>query len=183
MQLSLYQRDASSYATRVRILCYAKNIPFTSLDPRSGGSDYLVVNPIGKIPCLNHDGFLLPESEIICEYLEEVFPTPALLPTGVGQRALVRLLSRLSDLYISPAISRLLGQMNTKVRDPSLNAGALEEVERGLQHLDAFLEGPDYAVGDALSIADCVLAPALFSVQALAARIFEGRPSLPSKIA
>ena len=48
-------------------------------------------NPLGKVPVLEEDGFVLPESEVINEYLEERYPEPALLPADPAARALARL--------------------------------------------------------------------------------------------
>ena len=59
--------------------------------------------PRGRVPVLD-DGFVLPESEVIMEYLEERYPEPALLPADLGERARARLLvnrfdERLGDDY------------------------------------------------------------------------------------
>src|SRR5215204_7141635 len=47
-------------------------------------------NPAGRVPVLEEDTLVLPESEVIMEYLEERFPEPALLPADPGARALER---------------------------------------------------------------------------------------------
>ena len=44
-------------------------------------------NPLGKVPVLEEDSFVLPESEVIMEYLEERYPEPALLPADPAARA------------------------------------------------------------------------------------------------
>src|SRR5207248_382248 len=48
-------------------------------------------NPVGKVPVLEEDALVLPESVVIMEYLEERYPEPALLPADPAERALVRL--------------------------------------------------------------------------------------------
>ena len=56
------------------------------------------LNPLGKVPVLD-DGFPLPESAVVLEYLEERFPEPALLPAGTAARAKARLaVFRFDDL-------------------------------------------------------------------------------------
>ena len=64
MPLRLYQSDLSPYAARVRILAHAKGLKFESLPPLGGAlksEAYLALNPLGKVPCLDHDGTVLPE--------------------------------------------------------------------------------------------------------------------------
>ena len=86
--MQLYQTYLSPFPTRVRLMLYAKGIdceivepPGFHGDPRSKGS-YLAINPIGRVPALVlDDGRVLPESEVICEYLEEAFPEPPLFPS------------------------------------------------------------------------------------------------------
>jgi glutathione S-transferase len=49
-------------------------------------SDFLRLNPFGQIPVLEDEGVTIAESIAILEYLEERYPTPALMPTGVVDR-------------------------------------------------------------------------------------------------
>jgi glutathione S-transferase len=44
----------------------------------------------GRVPAIDHDGFVLGESVAIVEYLEETFPTPRLLPANTRDRARAR---------------------------------------------------------------------------------------------
>ena len=61
---------------------------------RDGGeqrkADYLAINPQGLVPALADDGFVVPQSLAICEYLEEIHPEPRLLPGSARDRAIVR---------------------------------------------------------------------------------------------
>ena len=50
------------------------------------------LNPVGRVPVLEEDGWVLPESAVINEYLEERYPEPALLPADPAARAAARLL-------------------------------------------------------------------------------------------
>ena len=185
MPLKLYQSDLSPYATRVRILAHAKNVKLDNLPPPGGGlksAEYLAINPLGKIPSLDHDGEVLIESEIICEYLEDAFPTPTLRPVDPMARAKVRLLSRLGDLYLSPPLVTLFGQLNPKTRDAAVVDQAFKDIEKACGHIAHVLEGPEYAAGERLSLADCTLAPLFFFIETLLVPTF-GRPNpLPEKL-
>ena len=87
MALRLYTYWRSSAAYRVRIALALKGLDYESVPRhllRDGGeqrrADYLALNPQGLVPALEHDGTVVTQSLAICEYLEEVFPRPALLP-------------------------------------------------------------------------------------------------------
>lgn len=170
MPLRLYQSDLSPYAARVRILAHAKGLKFESLPPLGGAlksEAYLALNPLGKVPCLDHDGTVLPESEVICEYLEDSFPSPTLRPVDPAARARVRLLSRMGDVYLAPPMTRLFAQLNPKTRDAAIVDAAWADIQAALGHVAHFLEGPDYAAGNRLSLADCTLMPLLYFIEAL----------------
>ena len=44
--------------------------------------DYLAINPMGKVPAIDHDGKIVTEGAAICAYLAEAFPDPELAPTA-----------------------------------------------------------------------------------------------------
>ena len=58
---------------------------------------YLAINPKGVVPALDHDSRIVIESSLICEYLDEVFPTPRLVPADPFLRARMRLWSKAVD--------------------------------------------------------------------------------------
>src|SRR5271168_580854 len=109
--MKLYQFFASPFPTRVRLILYAKGIPFEIVEPPGFGNsklpkgEYLKLNPLGRVPTLVlDDGRALPESEVICEYLEEAYPEPSLRPADSWGRARARLLARLCDFYLVMAM-------------------------------------------------------------------------------
>ena len=120
--MRLYQTYLSPFPTRVRLLIYAKGLDVEMVRPSGFHGDgaekgsYFDVNPIGRVPTLElDDGWTLPESEVICEYLEDAYPEPSLRPTDPKLRARMRLLSRISDIYMVRALSPL---WNIVVRPP-----------------------------------------------------------------
>jgi maleylacetoacetate isomerase len=95
--LRLYTYWRSSAAYRVRIALHLKGLAFESVPVhllRDGGEhrrpDYLRVHPQGLVPALEAEGFVVPQSLAICEYLEEIHPEPRLLPGSARDRATVR---------------------------------------------------------------------------------------------
>lgn len=169
MNPKLYQADLSPYAARVRVQVYAKNAPVDFLPPPGGlkSPEYLAINPLGKVPCLEHDGMVLPESETIFEYLEDLYPQTPLLPGDAKARARARLISRMTDLYVTPPLTKLFGQMNPKTRDQALVDQAFKDLDAAFANIVKFIEGPTYAVGGRLTLADAALVPFLFFVVAL----------------
>jgi len=171
--MKLHQTYLSPFPTRVRLVLYAKGIPCEIVtppgfhgDPNPKG-DYLGVNPIGRVPALElDDGRVLPESEVICEYLEQIHPEPALLPADPWLRARARLLSRISDIYIVMAMLPLFNMVEAPPSrwDQDVIRRQLGEIDRSLEFLEAYIGEAGYAVGDRLSIADGTLLPILLLV-------------------
>ncbi len=89
--MELFHGPRSTCSQKVR-LCFAeKGQTFVShlMDLSQGAhltEHYLRINPNGVVPSLLHDGQAILDSSVICEYLEEIFPSPALSPaTSVGR--------------------------------------------------------------------------------------------------
>ncbi len=91
--LTLYDAPRCPYCARVRIVLAEKDVEYevVEIDLADRPAWLYVKNPSGKVPVLEEDGFVLPESAVIDEYLEERYPEPALLPADPGERAAVRL--------------------------------------------------------------------------------------------
>ncbi len=167
--MKLYQTYLSPFPTRVRLSLYAKGIEFEVIEPPGIHDDtpkgsYFDVNPIGRVPALElDDGRILPESEVICEYLEEAFPDPPLLPRDPWARAQVRLLSRISDIYIVMAMLPLFNVVATppKSWDQAKISSQLDEIGEALNFLEAYIGKEGYAFGRSLTHADGALLPIL----------------------
>jgi glutathione S-transferase len=102
--LMLYDAARCPYCARVRILLAEKQIRYETveIDLQDRPTWLYEKNPIGKVPVLEEDGFALPESRVIMEYLEERYPGPPLLPSDPGERALVRLWFERFDDFARP---------------------------------------------------------------------------------
>ena len=59
--------------------------------------EYLKLNPKGVVPTLDHDGNIIIESTLICEYLDDTFPNPSLVPEDPFMRSQMRLWSKVVD--------------------------------------------------------------------------------------
>ena len=179
--MKLYQTYTSPFPTRVRLVLYAKSIEVEIIEPPGFHSsaeskgDYLDINPIGRVPTLVlDDGRSLPESEVICEYLEDAFPDPPLRPADPWARARVRLLSRLCDVYLVMAMVPLFNASgrSRKSWDAGRIAAALAEVETALGYVEAYIGAEGYAVGAKLTVADGALLPQLILAYEWAPTLF-----------
>ena len=157
--MKLYDSALSPYGARVRLYAAKKGI---ALDIESPPADYHAINPTAKVPCLVDGRLVLPESEVIVEYLEDRFPEPPLRPASAEGRAMARLLSRIGDLYVYPALAALFTQMGSPTRDPAVVSQKVEDLAYGLDQLEAFIVTGGTAVDGGFSTADCALVPILF---------------------
>ena len=93
MPITLYDADRCPYCARVRIVLAEKGVEHevVAIDLSDRPAWLYEKNPLGKVPVLEEDGFTLPESAVIMEYLEERYPEPGLMPEDAAERGLVRL--------------------------------------------------------------------------------------------
>ena len=174
--MKLYTADLSPYSARVRMQIYAKGIKDITfeLPEHWGMPKFRERFPIGRVPVLDIDGDLIPESEVIAEYLEEIYPEPSLLGITPRKTAHIRMLARLSDIYIinnTFMLGRLTGALGRQTpaaaRDNSVTDQLAGEVVRNLKALDKFIGTDGFACGGRVTLADCALVPGLFMVETI----------------
>jgi glutathione S-transferase len=100
--LELYHFRNSVCAQKVRMTLAEKGLDWRSREVNLFASeqydpDYLRLNPKGYVPTLIHDGRAIRESTLICEYLDESFPAPPLMPPDAYGRVQARLWSKMVD--------------------------------------------------------------------------------------
>jgi glutathione S-transferase len=90
--VKLYDAARCPFCARVRLALAEKAVAYETVEVDLGNRPpwLFELNPLGKVPVLD-DGFPLPESAVVMEYLEERFPEPALLPADLDGRAKARL--------------------------------------------------------------------------------------------
>lgn len=93
--IELYHANHSTCSQKVRLCLAEKGLDYESHLIDLGAKDqlapdYLKINPNGVVPTLIHDGRTVIDSSVICEYLDEVFPDPALSPADPHARAEMR---------------------------------------------------------------------------------------------
>jgi glutathione S-transferase len=90
--ITLYDAVRCPFCARVRIVLAEKGIPYepVAVDLSDRPAWIYEKNPTGRVPVLEEDTLVLPESSVIMEYLEERYPEPPLLAADPAQRALER---------------------------------------------------------------------------------------------
>ena len=93
----LYEHPLSSYAQKVKIALREKGQPFEAPLPQgigAGGAtgEFTAANPRAEVPALIDGETMVFDSTIILEYIEDKWPTPALLPKSPAERARVRMI-------------------------------------------------------------------------------------------
>jgi glutathione S-transferase len=152
---------ASPYVARVAMFADLKGMDLP-MEPAPGGmgsDEYKAFNATGKIPSLEVDGRCIAESEVICEYLESVYPDPPLLPDDPMEQAQSRMIGRMTDLYVAPhntGLTRMRGQAN---RDQAVVDNAATEFAKAFAYIEFFMGSGPFAAGDAPTIGDCALTP------------------------
>ncbi|MCF6265619.1 MAG: glutathione S-transferase family protein [Desulfuromusa sp.] len=108
--IELFSARVCPFAHRSRLALMEKNLPFTliEINLRNKPDWYFQLNPAGAVPALRQGDFILQESLIINEYVNECCTEPALLPSSAQQRAEARLWIDFSGSRFVPLFYRLL---------------------------------------------------------------------------
>ncbi|MFA7282875.1 MAG: glutathione S-transferase family protein [Sterolibacterium sp.] len=154
----------------VRMFMTEKGItmPFDTLDILAADNrkePYLKLNPGGQMPALQLDnGTVIAETAAICEYLEEVHPTPALIGTNAEERARTRMWLRRVELNITENIyngfryAEGLGLFQERMHCIPVAAADLKQVaQEKLAWLDGLMAGRDFIVDNQLRLPDIAL--------------------------
>ncbi len=154
--IKLYGIAASNYFSTVKVALLEKNIEFEEVSQApSQEAGILKESPMGKIPYIEVDGHFLSETNVIYDYLEEIKTEPALYPKDAFEKAKIKEIVRVVELYLDTPARRHLG---AAVFGEDINPTALEEVkpaiEKGLTALKKLTKFDPYVGGSNFTIAD-----------------------------
>jgi glutathione S-transferase len=110
--LELYHAEPGANSLKSMLCLKEKGLEFVShylnlAEFEQHDPAFVKVNPNGQVPTLVHDGAVITESTLINEYIEDVFPEPALRPENPVDRAHMRFWTKFVDEYFCPALSVL----------------------------------------------------------------------------
>ena len=148
--ITLYDAGRCPYCARVRIALAEKGIEYETVEIDLDDRPAWIYekNPLGRVPVLEEDTFVLPESAVINEYLDERYPEPALWPADPGERAFGRLLVFRFDQLSKPYYALRREE-----------EGAQERLDAELAKLNAALDARPYLTGREFGLADIAYVP------------------------
>lgn len=167
MELKLYGAALSPFVRKTRIFMQEKDIPFESVhvDPMNLPADYEKLNPLKRIPVLQHGERTLADSAVICRYLESLFPETPLYPSDPWEQARCSWFEKFADYEIGRDCTfvifrnRVLMPLIGRPCDEDKIAHSLEHLIPPLfSYLEQELAGREYLVGENMTIADIALA-------------------------
>jgi glutathione S-transferase len=164
--MKLYYHPRSSYSQKALLALYEKDVPFTPVVVTPGDAELSKVTPIGKVPVLVlDDGWKIPESSIIIEYLDTHFASgPRLIPEDRDKARQTRFHDRIADLYVNNPMSELFfeGLKPERERDEKKISASHERLDTIFAGIDEHLaSGRTWIMGDSFTMADCSLVPSL----------------------
>ena len=167
-----FHAPLSPFCRKVRLVLSEKKLEFELIEEKywEKREDFLALNPFGQVPVLQNSEITLAESSAICEYLNEKFPDPELLPNNIEERAEVRRLVSWFDAKFNREVTQKL--VYERITKKIIGKGFPEakNVKVGMQnikfHIDymsSLLEYRQWLAGNEMTLADFTAA-AHFSV-------------------
>lgn len=147
---------------------------------KSGGeqhkANYRSVNPMGHVPALDHEGFLVAESMAILEYLDLQFPRKPLFPSSPRDRARVVQICEIMNSGIQPLQNLKVNQYLEKELGRSksdVETWNRHWIEKGFESLEKLLQtcSGSFTFGGEFTAADCYLVPQCFTARRFGVRV------------
>ncbi|MEQ9036849.1 MAG: glutathione S-transferase family protein [Silicimonas sp.] len=161
--IRLYHVPLSPFCRKVRLSLAEKRLEVELVEERywERDPDFMRRNPAGKVPILKMDGLTLSESTAICEYIEERYPEPPLMPRDhAGRHEVRRLVGWFDDKFHREVTSKLLYErVNKKITkegypdSANVKAGA-RAIKFHLDYLGSLLDERRWLAGNELTLAD-----------------------------
>ena len=175
MQLHNFFRSGTSHRLRIALNVKGLDYEYIAVDLRKNAHQsaaFKALNPQGLVPALLDGDLVLTQSVAIIEWLEERYPTPALLPTDLNDRAHVRALAAIVGCDIHPINNkRILDTLRASfgANDAAINTWCGTWISDGFAALEALLQADKergiFCFGNAPTVADVYLIPQVESAR------------------
>jgi len=163
--IKLYTFPPSTNSRKVRIALIEKGLEFERINidlskKEQKNPQYLKIHPFGQVPALDDEGFIIYDSTIINEYLEDEYPYPPLLPKDSEGRARARLMEDFRDTHFNPHFVEIIHEVRKPEgqKDLKLIEHAKAEITKCFERIEKELEGKEYIAGT-FSLADIAYMP------------------------
>ncbi|EKN00664.1 MULTISPECIES: glutathione S-transferase family protein [Acidocella] len=167
----LYHLPLSPYSRKVRMVLAEKRLPFELRAEKiwERQDSYLELNPACTVPTLIEDnGLVIPDSRVICEYLEEAYPDTALISRAQPERVETRrLVAWFDEKFYQEATRNLYWEKQLKpalkLGSPDANAlrAGYANLKQHLLYIGWLAEHRRWLAGSGLSVADFAAAAQL----------------------
>lgn len=169
MKLYNYYRSSASY--RLRIVLNTKGLDWdyqavNLLEGEQRNAEFRAMNPLGLVPVLDTGAAVLAQSPAIAEYLEELYPEPALLPSDLIGRARVREMMHAIGCEVHPLQNYgvlMYIKKTYALDDAALRAWGRKWIDRGFAAFEVLAKARSsdgkFSYGDRLTLADVWLIP------------------------
>lgn len=156
----------SPFVRKVLLTLEYKGIAFenTPTFPASDDPAFRKISPLGKIPILEHDDFSVPDSSIICRYLDKAFPEKPIYPTDAKDQATACWIEEFADSKLVEACATIFRQrfLNPTMMGQPCDEEAVQEAINNqlpplLDYIETLMPDQGYIIGDSLSIADIAI--------------------------
>ncbi|MEO8959613.1 MAG: glutathione S-transferase N-terminal domain-containing protein [Rudaea sp.] len=160
--LTLYSAADCVHCHRVRLVLAAKGVIYdlVEVNPRSPPEDLLDLNPYNSIPTLVDRDLVLYDTSVICEYLDERYPHPPLMPVDPLSRARLRLAAVRIERDWLPFVAQIAagGRPGETAR---------KRLREALLSSLPLFKAAKFFLNPELSLADCALAPLIWRLPSL----------------
>lgn len=167
--LTLYDAARCPYCARARIALAEKGLEYEAMEVDLNDRPEWIYekNPTGRVPVIEEDAWILPESSVILEYLDERFPEPALLPADPADRALARVWIFRHDDFTRPYYALRRGEND-----------AAERFDEQLAKLDDALSRQPWLTGAEYGLADIAYIPWVLRARDMLRISFDSFPAI-----
>ena len=169
--LNIYGHFLSSPTNKVRLCASYLGLPheYHHIDLQKGEHmepDYLKINPAGRVPAIEDNGFLLSQSDAICKYMCALSGPSSFYPEDIQEQAIINqwtdfatqhVLHAMGRLFFNKVVASLVG---AEIDEGSIKVGE-DMLARDLPMFEAALKDHDYLAGGKITLADVTLAAAL----------------------
>ncbi len=173
--LKLHGTPISNFYCIAKQVMQEKGIAFEEVHVMANQEPaYLAISPMGKIPALETEHGYLTETNVILEYLEELYPVTALYPQDVFARAKVKQLIKVIELYVeTPAHQMVRWLFGTDPLPEYMRETARPAMGRGLAALSRLAQFSPWVCGEQYTAADIFLYRSVDMVKIMASKFYD----------
>jgi glutathione S-transferase len=154
--ITLHGFAASNYYNLIKHVLLYKQLPFQENLIYGGSDELLAISPAGKVPVITtSEGLNISESSVICDFIEETYPEIPLYPEDAGERAVVRQIMKIAELYFELPSRRFIPYVFSGTEIPeSIKVEVRQVLTRGVSTLNSLCKFSPWVAGDKLTMAD-----------------------------